>query len=658
MMYRLLILIYCFALFVYVFINIRRSFSKYTIRKRIQRVIGLQILLLIMLFASLSIIFFHDNNYLSTRSRLQTAAQAKIDHIDHMLEYLAGDIEMMSVANAYRDVFNTEVDYDTRYNQVNRRMETIISYRKEFVSINVVDKSGYVVASSLHREGEYVGGNEFFNGSLEGLNFGRPVYNENFDKKILPVGFPILLNEEVVGIIMINYNFDEIESILSCEDCLGEYSEMYIVDDQNYVLSTLDEYDNVDLYPLDKTLFQDVKEQADSKSENIFQNTKDYSGKKVALTVIKSSVLDWYLFSQIEYNATLTQVYFFVALEIFVACILLLMARVGSKQISKNISEPIEKLTDDVDIVASGDFEKKVVIESDDELGKLSREIDNMATEILKSRKDVDKKIGNQTKQLADQEEKLRKQQLALLNILEDVSLEKKEIENQRNKLDIILEGIGDGVFAVNSDGLLTRFNKVASDISGFEDSEVLGKQYKEVLVFRKEKDNSLYYDFIEKAFKTGKVQNMANHTYLERKDGTHVSVADSAAPIKNEEGRIVGVVVVFRDVTKENEINKMKDEFVSVASHQLRTPLTGIKWYIQLLLKKETGKLTSTQTNFIRSIYDSNERMIKLVDDLLSVSRIDTGRKFEIKKKKVNIVKSFKDVIKTQEVIAEERKM
>jgi signal transduction histidine kinase len=87
------------------------------------------------------------------------------------------------------------------------------------------------------------------------------------------------------------------------------------------------------------------------------------------------------------------------------------------------------------------------------------------------------------------------------------------------------------------------------------------------------------------------------------------------------------------------NQIEKTKSEFVSVASHQLRTPLTGIKWFSELILGGKAGEINLQVKDFLSDIHNSNERMIKLVEDLLNVSRIDTGKKFEIVKKPANIV-------------------
>ncbi len=85
-----------------------------------------------------------------------------------------------------------------------------------------------------------------------------------------------------------------------------------------------------------------------------------------------------------------------------------------------------------------------------------------------------------------------------------------------------------------------------------------------------------------------------------------------------------LGLVITFRDITKEVEIDKAKSEFVSLASHQLRTPLTGIRWLLEEIQRK--NKLDKFQAEYLSDALSSNERMINLVNDLLNVSRLETG--------------------------------
>jgi signal transduction histidine kinase len=111
-----------------------------------------------------------------------------------------------------------------------------------------------------------------------------------------------------------------------------------------------------------------------------------------------------------------------------------------------------------------------------------------------------------------------------------------------------------------------------------------------------------------------------------ERRDGTTIPIALIAKPfLIGMEMR--GVVVTFRDMTEERKIDMMKTEFISLASHQLRTPLTAIGWYVELLEKDIEHVLSLEQKDYITQIVDSHRRMVDLVNALLNVSRIELGR-------------------------------
>ncbi|HEX9008549.1 MAG TPA: ATP-binding protein, partial [Patescibacteria group bacterium] len=131
----------------------------------------------------------------------------------------------------------------------------------------------------------------------------------------------------------------------------------------------------------------------------------------------------------------------------------------------------------------------------------------------------------------------------------------------------------------------------------------------------------------VDIAMSTGKVATMPLNTVLTSKDGRQIPILDSAAPLKDIDGKIFGCVVVMRDNTKERELERSKDEFLSVASHQLRTPLGSIRWNLELLLAGDYGEITGDARTAANQIHDGTLRMIALVNDLLNVSRIDQGR-------------------------------
>lgn len=110
------------------------------------------------------------------------------------------------------------------------------------------------------------------------------------------------------------------------------------------------------------------------------------------------------------------------------------------------------------------------------------------------------------------------------------------------------------------------------------------------------------------------------------RKDGKKRWVRMSALPFREIGGKSKGGVVSFLDITEQKAIDRVKTEFVSLASHQLRTPLSAMKWYGEMVLSGDDGELTEKQRKHIEKIYSGNERMIELVNLLLSASRLELG--------------------------------
>lgn len=221
--------------------------------------------------------------------------------------------------------------------------------------------------------------------------------------------------------------------------------------------------------------------------------------------------------------------------------------------------------------------------------------------------------------------------QLALLAkekeyIRKNLAVTAKELAVAAAKEKAILASIGDAVVACDKDGRIVLFNRVAEELSGFTFKEASGRHYGRSIRFVRERDGKPSNDFIAEVIKTGRKAVMVNHTLLIRKDGSRIPVADSAAPVEDAEGKLIGCVVVFRDVTKEREIDKAKTEFVSLASHQLKTPPTAVKWLTEMILEDKTSKLTEKQKGYLGEVHSKNEQMIELVNSLLDVSRLELG--------------------------------
>jgi PAS domain S-box-containing protein len=112
----------------------------------------------------------------------------------------------------------------------------------------------------------------------------------------------------------------------------------------------------------------------------------------------------------------------------------------------------------------------------------------------------------------------------------------------------------------------------------------------------------------------------------IERADKTRIIVHATSLPIF-ENGKIASALMSFEDVTKEKELERMKSDFVSMVSHQLRTPATAIRWLSEVLLEDRDKTLSKEQKEYLKQIHDGNQRMIALLMDLLDVSRVEAGK-------------------------------
>jgi PAS domain S-box-containing protein len=229
-------------------------------------------------------------------------------------------------------------------------------------------------------------------------------------------------------------------------------------------------------------------------------------------------------------------------------------------------------------------------------------------TEIKKFREDLEKKVEERTKELNDSK-------AALMNILEEVEEARRKSEEETSKTLAIIASFSDGLLVFDRGDKLYLMNYEAEKIFGIKSEEILGRHFLEL-------SQTPYLFAVVNIFR-GEVKSIFRQEVV-LKEGLVVEI--SSGEIKKGEEK-VGFFVIAHDVTRENEIEKMKSEFVSISAHQLRTPLSAIKWTLRALLDGDAGQLNPGQTDLLQKTYISNERMITLVNDLLDVTRIEEGR-------------------------------
>jgi PAS domain S-box-containing protein len=241
----------------------------------------------------------------------------------------------------------------------------------------------------------------------------------------------------------------------------------------------------------------------------------------------------------------------------------------------------------------------------------------------------------------------LEDSQAAILNVLEDHKQDAEKVLKTKALDEAILASIGDGLVVVDKEGKITYVNQAFEKMVGWTSKEVLGKHI--VGVVPREDEKGELVSFNERILNRvlrGEVvvADLTNPFYYIRKDKSRFPTSSIVTSIVLE-GEIIGVVETFRDITKEKEIDKAKTEFVSLASHQLRTPLSTINWYTEMLLSGDVGKLNSEQERYLDEINRGNQRMIGLVNALLSVSRMDLGT-FVLEPEPTNVAELVRGVV------------
>ncbi len=224
-----------------------------------------------------------------------------------------------------------------------------------------------------------------------------------------------------------------------------------------------------------------------------------------------------------------------------------------------------------------------------------------------------------------------------------------KDLEMSRAKEEAILLSIGDGLLVTDEKGNIIIINNTAEKLLGIKSKDVVGKIFSDAMLLVDEKGARILLEKhpIRMAL-IGSTTTTAGPTYYYvRKDKTKFPMAIMATPVTLL-GKVIGTIKIFRDITNERGIDKAKTEFVSLASHQLRTPLSAVNWYAEMLLAGDAGELNLKQKKYLDEVYRSNQRMVELVNALLDVSSLELGT-FVIEPEPTDIKKLAQSTIDEQ---------
>lgn len=201
-----------------------------------------------------------------------------------------------------------------------------------------------------------------------------------------------------------------------------------------------------------------------------------------------------------------------------------------------------------------------------------------------------------------------------------------KELKEITDQSELLLSSVADGIYGVDRNGYITMVNDATIKMLGRSEEDLLGAHAHD-LFHAPQDDGSPYpYDgcYIAEATGSGLTASGEDDVYV-RGDGKTIVVEATASPLRDDNS-IRGAVVVFRDVSQRREMDRMKQEFISVISHELRTPLTSIRGALGLVAGGALGELPPRAAHMVEIATSGSIRLGRLVNDILEIERLDTG--------------------------------
>ena len=296
-----------------------------------------------------------------------------------------------------------------------------------------------------------------------------------------------------------------------------------------------------------------------------------------------------------------------------VVILALLLAGIVAFFLSKNITSPISDLTKSATEIARGNFLHEIKVESDDEIGRLGRLFNYMTTELRR----------------------LDKMNLA-------------KIIAERNKTQTIIKNIGDAVIVTDPQSRVLILNAAAETWFNLVQEKAFDRPLRELV-----KEPTLL-QLIQDAVQNRQTALSAAEISLKKRGDWKTRILQAkAARVQQENGDLIGIVTICRDVTQEKEIDKLKTDLVSMVAHELRSPLTSISGFSELMLDSDITRQQSTE--YASIILKESNRLSELINKFLDISRIESGR-IQPKMAELNLSDTVLMVVGSNSYLAEKK--
>ena len=539
--------------------------------------------------------------------------------------------------------------------------------------IYLVDKNGIVRAVTEGFESE-IGldfkSKKYFEKAIGGENYSEVRLGMVSKKIEYYFSCPIVSDEKNIGVVVVKMSPDVIYNFLQSVD-IKLLENLMVVDGQGVVIGSKNDgkiyksLGKIDEQSKNKFEIQNRFEgvtiesflynygNEDLLSLNYVKNLDNIGGggKEIDKLVLKRiGNFDFYLVGEVDMS-TMTEKGKEVGLILGLVIMgtVLIVTLVVFWLVKKQL-KPLEEVLIMSRNISMGNFENKSDIRGNDEFSELGKMMETISESMKHRYDELEKMVNDRTVKLTEQTKAVEKTKLAVTNILDDVEAVAADLE----KFKMAVENASDHIVITDPDGVVLYANKAVEAITGFPREEVVGTKAGDKNHWGGLMPVDVYQNMwktikLDKKYYEGEVTN-------QRKNGQTYIASVSITPVLNRRDDVVYFVGIERDITKEKEVDKNKTDFIYLTSHQLRTPLSAMKWFCEMLLSGDGGELNKEQKEFVTNISQSNERMISLINSLLNISRIESG-KIIIDPEPTNLGKLVADVLSELKNKLEEKK-
>lgn len=562
---------------------------------------------------------------LNSVNNLNAVADLEEKRINEALDRYLSEISLISSRTQFRILLKDYLDDKDENLSGLSRVKKILSDAKDSIDsigiISVIDLDGNLIVSTDENiESDYRLNTEFLELAKKSNSLSEIFKDSNNILKVRLVG-PVVLDNEKIAILDVIADSDQILNITEDRSGLGETGEVLLAKKN-------DADDALFLTPLRFDAGAALERAVSKEALNIpvtrsvageetlltHENVTDYRGKPVIAATRYIDALDWGVVVKRDKSEILKPIQNLTYIFLIITFLAIILASSSAFFFIRRTMDPLKYLRLFAQNIQSGNFSMRTEVTSKDELGFLADTMNEMASKIQNFYTSLEEQIEERTKELKEQTLKF---------------------ENMFDKSVI-------GAALVSPKGEWLDVNNSLIEITGYSRGELMKLKFQDI-TYKKDLEKDL--EKLDQVL-DGKIDTYNLEKRCVHKKGHVIWVLFGVSCVREKNGSVKYLISQMLDITKQKEVDQAKTEFVSLASHQLRTPLSSVKWYTEMLLAGDAGKITKIQKEYLGEIFVGNERMIDLVNALLNVSRIDLGT-FIIEASNVDITKILKEEIK-----------